>query len=150
HRVSPDHSSGTLVEVNCESDFVARTPDFQQLIEDVLNEIEQAGEAASDAWLKDLGGVVQTRMAATIGKLGGNMAVPRFVRNAGRGYVGQYVHPGGKIVVMVEFTDVAPSTAERAEFTSLVKEIAMQVAAASPQYVSRQSVPAEVLEKERG
>src|SRR5262245_14139493 len=43
HRVSADHRSGTLVEVNCESDFVARTPDFQQLIEDVLDEIERAG-----------------------------------------------------------------------------------------------------------
>src|SRR5262245_10637373 len=43
YRVAPDHSSGTLVEVTCESDFVARTPDFQQLIEDVLTEVEKAG-----------------------------------------------------------------------------------------------------------
>src|SRR4029077_12674916 len=44
--VAADHSSGILVEVNCESDFVARTPDFQQLIQDVLTQIEKAGEAA--------------------------------------------------------------------------------------------------------
>src|SRR5437867_189480 len=50
HRVAPDHRSGTLVEVNCESDFVARTPDFQQLVEDVITEIEQAGDAASERW----------------------------------------------------------------------------------------------------
>src|SRR3984893_898478 len=51
HRVADDHSSGTLVEVNCESDFVARTPDFQQLLEDVLTEIAKAGDRATDTWL---------------------------------------------------------------------------------------------------
>src|SRR5260221_1929255 len=49
--VAPDHSSGTLAEVNCESDFVARTPDFQQLMANVLAEIQKAGDAANDAWL---------------------------------------------------------------------------------------------------
>src|SRR5207237_2554142 len=47
YRLAADHSAGTLVEVNCESDFVARTPDFQQLIQDVLTEIEQAADRAS-------------------------------------------------------------------------------------------------------
>ena len=53
-----------LVEVNCESDFVARTDDFQQLVKDVLAEIEQAGDAATDAWLQDPNGPVQQRVAA--------------------------------------------------------------------------------------
>src|SRR5215475_10313429 len=51
NRVTPDHSSGVLVEVNCESDFVARTDDFQKLIQDIINEVEKAGEAANDTWL---------------------------------------------------------------------------------------------------
>src|SRR5687767_5169721 len=59
HRVSADRSAGTLVEVNCESDFVARTDDFRQLIDDVLTEIEKAGDKAGDAWLKDPAGPVQ-------------------------------------------------------------------------------------------
>src|SRR5678815_3519560 len=59
NRVAADHHSGTLVEVNCESDFVARTPDFQQLVQDVLTEIETAGDGATEAWLKDPGGPVQ-------------------------------------------------------------------------------------------
>jgi len=50
NRVAADHSSGILAEVNCESDFVARTPDFVQLMEQVLTEIEKAGDAANDAW----------------------------------------------------------------------------------------------------
>ena len=149
HRVSADHGAGTLVEVNCESDFVARTDDFKQLIEDVLTEIERAGAAATQAWLDNADGVVKKRVAQTIGKLGENMAVPRFVRYMGQGYVGQYIHMGGKIGVQVEFGGVTPEVAARPEFATLAKEIAMQVASASPVYVSRDGVPAEVLEKEK-
>ena len=150
HRLSADHASGTLVEVNCESDFVARTDDFQQLVEDVLSAIEEAGDRADETWLKDPGGVVQQRVAAAIAKMGENMAVPRFVRYAGQGYVGQYIHMGGKIGVQVEFGGVTPEISSREEFTTLVKEIAMQIAAASPGYVSRTAIPADALEKERG
>jgi elongation factor Ts len=149
HRVSADGSAGTLVEVNCESDFVARTEDFQQLMKDVLDAIDKAGSAATPEWLKDPAGPVQLRVAATIGKLGENMAVPRFVRYAGQGYVGQYIHLGGKIGVQVEFGGVTPAVVARDEFKTLVKEMAMQVAAASPAYVSRSTVPAEALEKEK-
>jgi elongation factor Ts len=108
HRLSGDHSSGTLVEVNCESDFVARTDEFQQLIQDVLAEIEQAGDAATEAWLTDPDGPVRKRLAASIATLGENMAVPRFVRYAGTGYVGQYIHMGGKIGVQVEIGGCTP------------------------------------------
>ena len=149
NRLSADRSSGVLVEVNCESDFVARTPDFQQLIQDVLTEIETAGDAANDAWLKDPQGPVLKRVAPVIAKLGENMAIPRFVRYAGKGYVGQYIHMGGKIGVQVEFGGVTPGIAGREEFQTLVKEIAMQIAAVSPGYVSRESVPADVLDKEK-
>jgi elongation factor Ts len=149
NKVSSDHSDGTLVEVNCESDFVARTDDFQQLVQDVIAEIERAGDNATEAWLKDPNGPVQQRVAAAIAKLGENMAVPRFVRYTGQGYVGQYIHPGGKIGVQVEFDGVTPAIAQHEEFLKLVKEVAMQIAAASPAYVSRAAVAADVLEKEK-
>jgi len=149
NRLSDDRASGTIVEVNCESDFVARTPDFQRLVQDVLTEIESAGGAASDGWLKDPAGPVQKLIAAGIAKMGENMAVPRFVRYAGQGFVGQYIHMGGKIGVQVEFSGVTPAIADRDELTTLVKEIAMQIAAASPAYASRADVPAAVLEKEK-
>jgi len=149
HRLSDDHSAGMLVEVNCESDFVARTEQFQQLISDVLAEIERAGDAATEAWLADPDGPVRKRLAASIATLGENMAVPRFVRYAGTGYVGQYIHMGGKIGVQVELSGCTPEIGSREELKTLVKEIAMQIAAASPAYVSRQAVPADVLEKER-
>jgi elongation factor Ts len=150
NRVSSDHSDGILIEVNCESDFVARTDDFQALVQDLITEIEGAGDGATEAWLQDPNGPIQVRLAAAIAKLGENMAVPRFVRYAGQGYVGQYIHLGGKIGVQVEFSGVTPEIAGREEFATLVKEIAMQIAAASPAYVSRSAVPPEALEKEKG
>jgi elongation factor Ts len=152
HRVSPDHRRGILVEINCESDFVARTPDFQQLVEDVLTEIERAGDAASDAWLADPDGPIHKRAAAGIAKLGENIAVRRFVRFAGTGaatYVGEYIHMGGKIGVLVEFAGVDADTGRREGFITLVKEIAMQIAAASPSYVTRAAVPADILDREK-
>jgi elongation factor Ts len=149
YAVSDDHSAGTLVEVNCETDFVANTDDFKTLIKNVLAEIEQAGDAANDAWLKDAAGPIQPMVALLVGKLGENMAVPRFVRYAGQGYVGQYIHLGGKLGVMVEFSGVTPAVAAKDEFQALVKEIAMQIAAAGPLYASRSEVPADALEKEK-
>jgi len=152
HRVSADHRNGILVEVNCESDFVARTPDFQQLITDVITEIERAGEAATERWLADPNGPVQKRVAAGIAKLGENMAVRRFVRftaDTPTSYIGQYIHPPGKIGVQVEVSGVDPSLAGREEFVTLVKEIAMQIAAASPSYVARSAIPTDILDREK-
>ena len=149
NRVSADHLSGTLAEVNCESDFVARTPDFQQLMANVLEEIDKAGDAANDAWLKNANGPIAKLIVPAVAKLGENMTVPRFVRYAGQGYVGQYIHLGGKLGVMVEFSGVTPESAKRDEFQTLVKEIAMQIAAANPSYATRDAVPADVLEKEK-
>ena len=149
HTVAANHASGILAEVNCESDFVARTPDFVQLMANVLAEIDKAGDAANEAWLKDPQGPVIKHVAPVIAKLGENMGVPRFIRYAGTGYVGQYIHLGGKIAVMVELAGVTPAIREREDFTALVKEIAMQIAAASPSYATREAVPADLLEKEK-
>jgi elongation factor Ts len=148
-RLSADRSAGVLVEVNCESDFVARTDDFQKLIQDILSEIEKAGDTASEAWLTDPNGPVVALLKPVIGKLGENMAAPRFVRYAGQGYVGQYIHMGGKIGVQVEFTGATPAAAGKPEFATLVKEVAMQIAASSPAYATRAAVPGDVIEKEK-
>jgi elongation factor Ts len=147
--LSEDRSQGILVEVNCESDFVARTDDFQQMVNDILAAIERAGDQATDSWLKDPTGPITERVTAGIAKMGENMAVPRFVRYAGQGYVGQYIHLGGKIGVQVEFGGITPAIAAQDEFVTLVKEIAMQIAAASPTYAERTAVPADILEKEK-
>jgi elongation factor Ts len=150
--LSPDASQGILVEVNCESDFVARTNDFQQLVKDVLAAIDKAGDQANETWLADPTGPIRLLVASAIGKLGENMAVPRFVRYSGQGYVGQYIHAvGGKLGVQVEITGVTPALREREEFKNLMRELTMHIAAASPspQYVTRDAVPADLLDKER-
>ena len=146
--VSGDRRTGVLVEVNCESDFVARTEEFQALIADIAARIAANG-AASDAWLRAPSGPVQARVSAAIAKLGENIGVGRFVRFAGDGVVGLYIHLGGKLGVLVELAGVPPASAGHEAVQTLVKEVAMQVAAASPQYVRREDVPADVLERER-
>ena len=147
--ISADQRQGAMAEVNCESDFVARTDDFKALAQQVAADIAAAGDKATEAFLTDPHGPVQPKVAAAIGKLGENMGVARFVRFAGDGHVGSYIHLGGKIGVLVEMAAVAPEVAARDEFKTLVKEVAMQVAAASPQYAQRGEIPADVLEREK-
>jgi elongation factor Ts len=146
--VSGDQRTGVLVEVNCESDFVARTEDFLALIKDAARAIAEAGDAASDAWIKDPSGPIQPKVAAAIAKLGENIGIGRFVRLSGDGVVGLYIHLGGKLGVLVELGNAGAAAGHEAVQT-LVKELAMQVAAASPQYARRDEVPATVLEHER-
>ena len=71
------------------------------------------------------------------------------MRFADRGFVGQYIHLGGKIGMLIETTGVTPEQAQGDAFKTLVKELAMQVAAASPQYATRSEVPAELIEREK-
>jgi len=120
-----------------------------QLMQSVLDEIAEAGDAANDAWLKDPNGPIARHLTPLIATLGENMTVSRLVRYAGNGYVGQYIHQGGKIGVMVEFGGVTAGIEQREEFQTLVREIAMQIAAGNPAYARREDVPANVLEKEK-
>jgi elongation factor Ts len=115
----------------------------------VLEEAVKAGDQATEAWARDPAGPIQPRVAQLVGKLGENMGVGRVVRFADRGFVGQYIHLGGKIGVLVELTGVTAEQAQHDTFRTLVKELAMQVAAASPQYATRAEIPAEVLEREK-
>jgi elongation factor Ts len=147
--LSPDGRAGLIAEVNCETDFVARTDDFRALVQLVLDEAVKAGDQATEAWARDPAGPIQPRVAQLVGKLGENMGVGRVVRFADRGFVGQYIHLGGKIGVLVELTGVTAEQAQHDTFRTLVKELAMQVAAASPQYATRAEIPAEVLEREK-
>jgi elongation factor Ts len=147
--LGPDFKRGALVEVNCETDFVARTDDFQGLVKDVTAAVMAAGPGATPAWLENPSGPVAAKVTAAIAKTGENMAVPRVAFFEGDGLIGQYIHMGGKIGVMVELKGDARALATDTART-LLKEVAMHVAASSPQYVGRAEVPADVLERERG
>src|SRR2546422_790037 len=111
-----------------------------------------AGMMECKAALTEANGRVQRRVASGIAKLGETMAVRRFVRftaDTPTSYIGQYIHPPGKIGVQVEFSGVDPRLAGREEFVTLVKEIAMQIAAASPSYVARSAIPTDILDREK-
>ncbi|HEY5674492.1 MAG TPA: translation elongation factor Ts [Malonomonas sp.] len=141
---------GALVEVNAETDFVAKNDAFQGFAAGiqsvVLNNAVADVEALKALPYPGTGRTVAEELTHQIATIGENMDLRRFVRvDAGQGVVAAYVHGGGKIGVLVEMQTA--STDARVE--ELGKQIAMHVAAASPQYLQREEVPSEVIDKEK-
>jgi elongation factor Ts len=170
--VSDDGKLGVMVEVNCESDFVARTEDFQALASDVaahiaatkpkLVKLEEVTEAEREnfkqhealytqKYTKDDSTTVGEMVKTKIAKLGENINISRFIifEVAGYGAIGSYVHTGAQIGVTLEVNTSGALATETLEFKTLIRDIAMQVAAAHPQFVGKDEVPADVLKKER-
>lgn len=141
---------GALVEVNAETDFVAKNEAFQTFVSGV-RDIVLANAVADIEELKTLdypgvGRTVAEELTHQIATIGENMSLRRLQRvDAGQGVVASYVHGAGKIGVLVELQ--TESTDERV--SELGKQIAMHVAAAAPQYLDRDSVPSSVVEKEK-
>ena len=151
--------AGVIVEVNCETDFVAKTPDFQSLVRDVATHVAAQAPADVPALLaqpfaklpgQTVGQLVQEKIAF----IKENIVVRRFARfelaGGAPGLVAAYIHPpAAKVGVLVE---LLAQSADGATLQALAKDVAMHVAAASPAaalYVSRGDVPADVLEKEK-
>lgn len=139
-----------MVEINCETDFVGKTDEFKAFAEQVARTVVENKPADLDALLETkISGEELTVAEAVREKvlvIGENIKVRRFAIY--EGVVSSYIHMGGKIGVMVQFSTTAD--AESDAFKSMAKDVAMQVAAANPQYLDEASVPAEVLEKEKG
>ena len=138
------------VEVNSETDFVAKNESFQNFVADVANVIAKNNFADVDALkaakLED-GKTVDEALKEKIATIGENMNVRRFARF--EGVVQAYVHGGGRIGVLVKFELGDDSKKETEEFKTYAKDIAMQVAAAYPQFLNQEQVPSETLEKEK-
>jgi elongation factor Ts len=135
-------SDAALVEINCETDFVARSDEFQAFARDVAKAALQAAPASLEALLAAAHGGTSTldnRRRDLIAKIGENIAVRRFVRVTSPGPMGTYIH-GTRIGSMV---------ALKGGDEALARDIAMHVAAANPAYISVEDVPADVLERER-
>jgi len=140
---------GVLVELNCETDFVARTDDFRKLAEQVASwimenqpaDINQVSESLKD-------GINQV-----IAKLGENIAAKRFaflgLDGQSRGVIYSYIHPGDKLGVLVELNCESDAAASEDEFRQLAKDVAMQVAATNPLVTSRDHLDPEVIDKEK-
>lgn len=131
-------NAGVIVEVNCESDFVARGDQFKDFVADVANYI-----LSND--VKSIEEVISAKTAAlneAISKIGEKISIRRFEKYVSeKGVVDSYIHMGGKIGVIVEAT--ANSTAEA------IHDVALQIAAAKPTYIVKTEVPSDEIEKEK-
>lgn len=150
--LSADKSSGAILEFNCESDFVARTEDFQTLTAELTKQVLEGPTGLTrDAMLElpyraDASQTVAQIIAGKIGKIGENMQLARFERLDG-GVIGGYIHPGAQLGVIVQVTGASAEAGS--ELQELIRDIAMQVAAADPQFIRREDVTPEVLEREK-
>ena len=139
---------GAVVEVNSETDFVAKNESFQQFVKAVADVVLQDNPADLDALLacKMGDGTVEEELREKILVIGENLKIRRFVRY--EGVCAAYVHGGGTHAILVQF-DTADDVAAKPEFVAFGKDVAMQIAAANPAYLCRDAVPAEELDKER-
>ena len=149
--VNSDARSGVLVEVNCETDFVAKTEDFRALVKNTLSHVKENGGQSLPP--NPGGETLQEEVAAAIAKLGENILVSRGERyeipEGQAGAVCSYIHPGGAIGVLVELRCASADVAGQDAFTETAKDLAMHIAASSPKYLTSDLVPNNVIESER-
>ncbi|CAG0969120.1 Elongation factor Ts [Methylophilaceae bacterium] len=139
--VSADGKQGAIVEVNCETDFVAKNDDFLALTRNLAEVVanQNPADVAALSAMKVGNEVVEDARAQLIGKIGENVTIRRFVRFSAQGKLVSYIH-GGKIGVVVDMVGGDES---------LAKDVAMHIAASKPVALSKNDVPAELIEKER-
>jgi elongation factor Ts len=141
--VAPDAKTGAIVEVNCETDFVAKNEDFRAFANEVAQVVARTAPADVGALGQATlgsGETVENRRVALVQKIGENITVRRFERRQASGTLAAYVHTNLKIGVLV---DVVGGDA------TLGRDLAMHIAAIKPIAVSREGVAAEVIERER-
>ena len=146
--VCKECATGALVEVNCETDFVAKTDKFKALVADVAEQVAKKNPADVDALLKqpffkDESTTIEQVVTAATAEIGEKISIRRFVRYEG-GIVESYIHMGGKVGVLVQ--------AEGTPNEEVIHDVALQIAAASPvapEYVRREEVDPSHLEHEK-
>ena len=149
--ISADGRTGALLEVNCETDFVAKTDDFKGLAADACAQVGESSPADVAALLeqpfaKDPAMKVKDFIVVKVSKLGENIQIRRFVRYHGEGaFMASYIHAGGKIGVLLECEMPAATD----ELKAVAKDLCMQIAAAAPRFVRRDEVTPDVLESEK-
>ena len=138
--ILPGSRVGVLVEINCETDFVAKNDTFKAFCDEIARRLAMDPKADLEA----------DRVAA-VAKIGENIKVSRHQRFevSGNGMVAAYIHTGAKVGVLVEVGAGRESTVANDEFKQLVRDITLQIAAAHPIAVSREQVDAAVIAKER-
>lgn len=155
--IDADGKTGALVEVNCETDFVAKNDGFREFVDGLLKHVSESPLAASldellaQPYIDDNAQTVEEVIKVKIGEMGENMALRRFARYTveGEGVIASYIHLQGKVGVLVEVNCGKAETASNDTFREVVKDLTLHIAAAQPACISRDEVPAEKVEAER-
>ena len=140
--ISADGKLGAIIEINCETDFVAKNDEFLQLTKDCV-ELVASKNPADIAALSALpmgGGTVESTRTALVGKIGENLSVRRFARVEAKGKLMSYIHGGAKIGVLLDLVGGDEQ---------LGKDLAMHIAASKPKALDASGVPTELLDVER-
>ena len=141
--VEENKKVGAIVEVNAETDFVAKNEDFRSFVKDIAEIVAMQNPTDVEGLLelkyKSSDKTVREELTEKIATIGENMTIRRFVRFESQGLVESYIHGDGKIAVLVDFA--------KGE-TELAKDVCMQIAAAKPEYLKREEVPSERVSKE--
>ncbi|NKB25500.1 MAG: translation elongation factor Ts [Kiritimatiellae bacterium] len=137
-------SQGVMIEVNCETDFVARNETFQAFVAELVQKAKTVDGALADA--------VQGEVVTRIAEIGENLIVRRSVRydiEDGNGTIASYIHLGGKVGVLVDVGCEKSETGDQEVFRQVVKDLTLHIAASNPQYLSRDEVPEKMISAER-
>lgn len=140
--ISADGKLGAIIEVNCETDFVAKNEDFRAFAVMLAGQVAVANPAdvAALSTISLDGTSIEEKRKALVGKIGENVAIRRFSRLAAKGKLASYIHGGAKIGVLVDVTGGDDT---------LAKDLAMHIAASKPVSLAKEEVPVELIRKER-
>ena len=153
--INDDASIGVIVEVNCETDFVAKTDNFVDFCKSVAKHIALANPADIDALMSqphvdDNSKTITDLVSDATVAIGEKISIRRFARYETKtGAVESYIHMGGKIGVLLQVENDNPATYANEAFKTFYHDVALQIAAARPEYVRKEEVPTEALDKER-
>lgn len=150
-KISDDGKTGVVVEVNAETDFVAKNEKFQNFVKEVADQALKTSATDIDSFLQekwdlDPSKTVSEQLSATISVIGENMNIRRFTKiTEENGFVQDYIHSGGRIGVLLQ----VKSTVVNDAIKDMAKNLAMQIAALNPKYISRAEVDQEYLKNEK-
>jgi elongation factor Ts len=143
-KLSDDKKFATILELNCETDFVAKSVDFINLANFVVDEVYKSKPKNVEELMKN--SAVQDKLNEVLGKVGEKIEISRFDNvEANNGLLVDYIHMGSKLGVLIKFDDVKDGNEE---LYNIGKDMAMQVAAMNPISINREDVPKEIVDKE--
>jgi elongation factor Ts len=151
-RVNGSATSGILLEINCETDFVSKNDSFQAFVAEIADTLASANAADHEAALAVQHGQqsIEDTIKAKVGEVGENLQFRKYVRYdaAPGGVVASYIHPPGKVGVLIEVGTTKAETAGTDSFKELIKDLTLHIAACAPKGLSRDDIPQSVVDNE--